>query len=110
MSDENITPSLRKIYICRNGDCIDSDAAMEVYELLLEWIRSHGYDDYDSPKRIKCLLTGCLDVCDNGPVITIQPDQVTYWKVSPENLARICQQHLVEGQVLEDLLAVHKTK
>ncbi len=97
-------PALRKVYICRNGDCADSSEALEIYEQLQAWITENHWDDFDAPYRVKCFFSGCLDVCENGPVLTIQPDQVTYQNVTPQNLIAICEQHLLQGRVIASLL------
>ena len=110
MPDPLQRPAVRKVYICRNGDCIASDEALEIYEQLQEWIAANHLDDFDVPYRVKCFLTGCLDICEDGPILTIQPDQVSYHKVNGENLATICKQHLLHNQVIDSLIVKSKKK
>jgi (2Fe-2S) ferredoxin len=93
--ESTTNPPLRKIYICKNGDCANSDLALEIYELLQEWIAAQYLDEFDVQRRVKCLLT----------VLTIQPDRVTYWQVTPDNLKLICEQHLLQDRVVTALLA-----
>ena len=94
----------RKVFICNNGDCTASENAVEIFEALQILVRDGGYDQYDSPVRLKCMLTGCLDKCKNGPLMVVHPGAVTYQKVDLASLSRIFSQHLLEGEVVQDLL------
>ncbi|AYY15061.1 hypothetical protein EF847_22555 [Actinobacteria bacterium YIM 96077] len=47
--------------------------------------------------------TGCLVPCNLGPIVVVQPDDVWYTSVDPEDTARIVEEHLHEGRVVEEL-------
>lgn len=48
--------------------------------------------------------TGCLGLCEYEPIVQIttgDSPQVTYGRVSPEVVARLVQEHVVGGQVVQ---------
>ncbi len=47
---------------------------------------------------------GCMNRCDQGPVIVIYPDAVWYTYVDQEDIDEIVERHLINGQVVERLL------
>lgn len=102
----NYTPStpsvVYKVFICNNGKCASSQQAQEIYNALCEMIHEAGLDQYDSPIRVKCMLSGCLDICKNGPVMVIHPGAVYYQQVDRSALQRIFYQHLLRGEIVEE--------
>lgn len=74
---------------------------------MLERIRARGLDQFDAPIRIKCLLSGCLDVCENGPVMVVHPGAVYYQNVDEQALWAIFEQHLIRGEIV-DKYVVHR--
>ena len=94
-------PLVRKVFICNSGKCADSQQALEIYETLVGMIHEQGLDRYDSPHRIKCLLSGCFDICKNGPLMVVHPGAVYYQHVDLPKLQTIFEQHLLCGEIVE---------
>ena len=46
---------------------------------------------------------GCLDRCDEGPVMVIYPEEVWYTWVDREDLDEIFEKHLLNGRHVERL-------
>lgn len=107
-SNPTDNPVVRKVFICNNGECTSPNHALEIYEALLSLIHDQGLDQYDSPIRIKCMLSGCLDVCENGPVMVVHPGAVFYQNVQMPEMRRIFEQHLLQGKIVEDLVVQPK--
>lgn len=58
----------------------------------------------DGPLRVKPTRADCLGACGSGPVVCVQPDGAWYWGVTPPDMDRIIEQHLLGGNVVADLL------
>ena len=89
---------IRKVFICQNGDCAEKERSRELYAKLLDLRASHLLDDPGMPQYFKCNLTGCLNVCKDGPILVIQPDQILYRCPTDDDLLRIFQNHLLHNQ------------
>jgi (2Fe-2S) ferredoxin len=77
---------------------------------------SHGADDLRAyaKDRVKALRlagkgkvrvnkAGCLDRCDEGPVLVVYPEEVWYTYVDRDDIDEIIDEHLVNGRVVERL-------
>ena len=53
--------------------------------------------------KIRINKAGCLDRCDDGPVLVVYPDETWYTYVDHENIEEIIQEHLIHGRVVERL-------
>lgn len=95
---------IRRVYICGNGKCIHRQAAEKVFEHLVSLIQTHQLDDIDSPYRIKCQIAGCLDICENGVTLVIQPDGMYYWNIDENKAEKIFFHHLLKNQPVEEFL------
>lgn len=53
----------------------------------------------------KCRINsaGCLDRCDEGPVLVIYPDNVWYTYVDQSDVDEIIEEHLINGRVVDRL-------
>ena len=48
--------------------------------------------------------TGCHGYCERGPIVIIDPEEIGYFQVQPDDVAEIVSQTLKEGKVVERLL------
>jgi (2Fe-2S) ferredoxin len=46
---------------------------------------------------------GCLDRCEEGPVVVVYPEETWYTYVDKEDIDEIIDEHLVQGRVVERL-------
>jgi (2Fe-2S) ferredoxin len=53
--------------------------------------------------RIRINQAGCLDRCEEGPVIVVYPEAVWYTYVDEEDVDEIIEEHLLHGRVVERL-------
>jgi len=53
---------------------------------------------------VRLCVTGCHGFCEQGPVIIIEPGNIFYCHVSPEDAFEIVSQTLVKGEIIERLL------
>lgn len=52
---------------------------------------------------VRANQAGCLDQCEDGPVLVIYPQAIWYGNVRLEDVPRIVEQTIVQGIILEDL-------
>jgi (2Fe-2S) ferredoxin len=53
--------------------------------------------------KVRINKAGCMDRCDNGPVLVVYPDAVWYTYIDKEDIEEIIQEHLVHGRIVERL-------
>ena len=54
--------------------------------------------------------TGCNGFCENGPIVKVLPDDISYYKVKPSDCRELVQKTLIEGCVVERLLYLDDNK
>ena len=55
------------------------------------------------PGKVRINKAGCLDRCDQGPVLVVYPEAVWYTYVDKSDIDEIIEEHLVHGRVVERL-------
>ena len=55
------------------------------------------------PGKARINQSGCLDRCEEGPVVVVYPEAVWYTYVDREDIDEIIDEHLVNGRVVERL-------
>lgn len=53
--------------------------------------------------KIRINNAGCLDRCNEGPVIVIYPEDIWYTYVDQEDIDEIIDEHLINGHIVERL-------
>ena len=53
--------------------------------------------------KVRINKAGCMDRCDEGPVLVVYPEAVWYQYVDTDDIEEIIQEHLVNGRVVERL-------
>ncbi len=53
--------------------------------------------------KVRINQAGCLDRCEEGPVLVVYPEETWYTFVDESDVDEIIQKHLIEGQVVERL-------
>jgi len=57
----------------------------------------------NGPGKVRVNSAGCLDRCDDGPVVVVYPEGVWYTYVDKDDIDEIVDQHLVHGRIVERL-------
>ena len=55
------------------------------------------------PGKVRINKAGCLDRCDQGPVMVIYPEAVWYTYIDKDDVEEIIQEHLINGRTVERL-------
>jgi (2Fe-2S) ferredoxin len=53
--------------------------------------------------KVRINQSGCLDRCEEGPVMVVYPEAVWYTYVDQSDIDEIIDEHLVHGRVVERL-------
>jgi (2Fe-2S) ferredoxin len=53
--------------------------------------------------KVRINQAGCLDRCDEGPVIVVYPEEVWYTYVDKQDIDEIIDEHLMHNRVVERL-------
>jgi (2Fe-2S) ferredoxin len=77
---------------CHNAEAMRDYAKKRVKELELS-----------GPGKVRVNVAGCLDRCQEGPVIVVYPEEVWYTYVDRQDIDEIIDEHLVNGRVVERL-------
>ena len=87
-----------QILLCAGGSCISSgtDSVRSALETAIA--------TYGLVNEVEIISTGCMGMCEIGPIAVIYPDGVFYQKVTPEDADAIVAEHLLKGRVVERLL------
>src|ERR1035441_3245432 len=94
---------LRKIVICTGTGCI-ANGAMEVKQAFLKELSGAGFsivENFEKLPEIKdpgtsayLSKSGCQGFCQMGPLVSIQPEDILYTKVKPEQVKAIVERTL----------------
>ncbi|HRQ59021.1 MAG TPA: (2Fe-2S) ferredoxin domain-containing protein [Azoarcus taiwanensis] len=93
------------VFFCCNqrspGDtCCNDHKAAEMQAYAKDRIRALGLKGRG---KIRINKAGCLDRCDEGPVLVVYPDAVWYTYIDKEDIDEIIESHLVKEQIVERL-------
>jgi len=80
------------------GSC-GPKGAEDLVDRLKSLLRDRGLDE-----EIIVSRTSCLKHCSRGVTVAVQPDNVWYARVGPNDLDEICASHLEDGRPVERLL------
>ena len=56
--------------------------------------------------QVEVVATGCPGFCEQGPLVTVDPQQIAYQQVSPDDVRTIVTETLKAGRIIETLLYV----
>jgi NADH:ubiquinone oxidoreductase subunit F (NADH-binding)/(2Fe-2S) ferredoxin/NAD-dependent dihydropyrimidine dehydrogenase PreA subunit len=86
-----------QVLVCGGAGCI-SPESVDLYRTLKSEIRKHKLNH-----EIEVLKTGCLGLCELGPVVIVYPEGVLYNKVKTDDIAELIESHFIHNNVLERL-------
>jgi len=96
-------PSKPTISVCVSTGCV-ALGAWRVMDALKAELEKQGIMD-----NVEIRETGCLGFCEQGPRVTIYPEEICYFKVKPEDVPEIVSKTILEKQAVERLLYTDPT-
>jgi len=80
------------------GTCGIAAGAREVMHAVLAELDARGIEAHVT-------TTGCIGMCSKEPLLDIQQGdepRITYGNITPAKVPRLIEEHLVQGQVIEE--------
>ena len=93
------------VFFCCNqrdggGSCCNDQDASEVRDYAKKRVKELGLS---GAGKARVNMAGCLDRCDEGPVMVVYPEAVWYTYVDRADIDEIIDEHLVNGRPVERL-------
>jgi NADH-quinone oxidoreductase subunit F len=103
----------RRVIICAGTGCM-AGGSLKVYQAFVDQIAAAGLpvvtelksEDEHTQDGLYVSKSGCQGFCQMGPLVTIEPDNILYTRVQPEDVAEIIDTTLKQKRVVERLLYV----
>ncbi len=80
--------------------CCNDHSAREMRDYTKDRIKKLKLD---CKRKVRINMAGCLDRCNEGPVIVVYPEEVWYTYVDKEDIDEIIEEHLKNGRIVERL-------
>ena len=90
------------VLVCGGTGCSSSGSA-ELIKRFEEQIAKNGLD-----REVKVVRTGCVGLCEAGPVVIVYPEGTFYSRIRPDDVDEIVSEHLLKGRIVQHL--VYKEK
>jgi (2Fe-2S) ferredoxin len=96
----------RHVFFCRNqrepgAACCANHGAMEMCAYAKGRVKAL---ELAGAGKVRINQAGCLDRCEEGPVLVIYPEAVWYTYVDRDDIDEIIDEHLVHGRIVQRLL------
>lgn len=93
------------VFFCTNqregsANCCNNFCAQELRDYAKQRIKSLKLN---GERKIRINNAGCLDRCDEGPIIVIYPEDIWYTYIDKEDIDEIIDEHLIKGKIVERL-------
>ncbi len=87
------------IVIISSGTCGRACGSLSVIDVLKKEIKRHRLGN-----RVRLRITGCHGFCEQEPLMVIEPGNIFYCHIKPEDVAEIVSMTLQDGNIIERLL------
>jgi (2Fe-2S) ferredoxin len=96
----------KHVFFCTNqredgSACCNNHGTQKARDYVKHKVKELGISDRENKIRIN--TAGCMDRCEEGPVIVVYPEGTWYTYVDEKDLDEIIEEHLKNGRVVERL-------
>ena len=93
------------VFFCCNqrepgANCCNNQGAQDLRDYAKKKVKALGLA---GEGKVRINQAGCLDRCDEGPVLVVYPEAVWYTYVDREDIDEIVSEHLQHGRVVDRL-------
>lgn len=88
------------VMVCGGTGC-QASRSRALVDAIKDELSKQGLD-----KTVRLCVTGCHGFCEQGPVIVIEPGNIFYCRVSPEDAFEVVYQTVMNGKLVERLLYI----
>ncbi len=93
----------KRIRVCTGTGC-HSQGSQRLVDAFQQELESRGLT-----REYMVVPTGCNGFCACGPIVVIEPEEVFYQRVKPEQVGTIVERSVVGDEIIEELLYVDPT-
>ncbi len=96
----------KHVFFCTNqregGEaCCNDFRAQEMRDYVKKKVKQLGLSTESN--RIRINSAGCMDRCEQGPVLVVYPEGIWYTWVDQSDLDEIIEEHLKHGRIVDRL-------
>ncbi len=96
----------KHVFFCTNqrtdgSACCNDHGAQKARDYVKNKVKE--LDSSNLQNNIRIISAGCMDGCDEGPVIVVYPEGTWYTYVDESDLDEIIAEHLQHGRIVERL-------
>ncbi len=97
---DGLDPERPRLRVCDGTGC-RALGSQELLAALGEALNGDGDNG-----RVEIVATGCPGFCEQGPLVSVDPEQIAYMRVSADDAEAIVEETLGEGAIIDTLLYV----
>lgn len=90
----------KHILLCTGNSCCSQEEGTDAWQFLKSRLTELGL----SPGMCYRSKVGCLRICQGGPIALLYPAGRWYKDANRDNLERIIQMDIIDGEPVEDIL------
>jgi (2Fe-2S) ferredoxin len=90
-------PIVRKVLVCQHRTCTKdgAGAVLRVFQ---------GRQIQNVVQNVVIEACGCLGLCGSGPMVLLLPDNIYYWRITPQKAQKIIETHLIENTPISSMM------